>query len=50
MLARDSLLPWRTTLGNVCYGMEIRGTPQAEREGKARHLIERVGLKGFENA
>jgi len=48
--ARDSLLPWRTTLGNVCYGMEIRGTPQAEREGKARHLIERVGLKGFENA
>ena len=50
MLARDSLLPWRTTLGNVCYGMEIRGTPQAEREGKARHLIDRVGLKGFENA
>ena len=50
MLARDSLLPWRTTLGNVCYGMEIRGAPRAEREGKARHLIERVGLKGFENA
>jgi NitT/TauT family transport system ATP-binding protein len=49
MLARDSLLPWRTTLGNVCYGMEMRGIPKAEREGKARHLIESVGLKGFEN-
>ena len=24
--------------------------PEAEREGKARHLIESVGLKGFENA
>jgi NitT/TauT family transport system ATP-binding protein len=50
MLARDSLLPWRTTLGNVCYGMEIRRIPKAEREEKARELIERVGLKGFENA
>jgi NitT/TauT family transport system ATP-binding protein len=49
MLARDSLLPWRTTLGNVCYGMEMRGIPKAEREGKARHLIESVGLTGFEN-
>ena len=24
MLARDSLLPWRTALGNVAYGMELR--------------------------
>jgi NitT/TauT family transport system ATP-binding protein len=50
MLARDSLLPWRTTLANVCYGMEVRGVSKEEREAKARKLIERVGLKGFEKA
>ncbi len=49
MLARDSLLPWRVALDNASYGMEIRGVPEGEREAKARALLERVGLKGFEN-
>jgi len=49
MLARDCLLPWRTTLGNACYGMEVRGVAEAERETRARELLARVGLKGFED-
>jgi NitT/TauT family transport system ATP-binding protein len=50
MPARDSLLPWRTTLGNACYGMELRGVPVTEREAKARALLRRVGLGEFERA
>jgi len=50
MLARDSLLPWRTAVGNASYGMEIRGVPAKEREGIARDLLRRVGLAGFEDA
>ena len=50
MLARDSLLPWRSTLDNACYGMEIRGVPPQERDERARALLARVGLAGFEDA
>ena len=49
MLARDSLLPWRSALANAAYGMEIRSVDQASSERKARGLLEQVGLKGFEN-
>ena len=47
MLARDSLLPWRTALGNAAYGMEIRGVPKPEREEWAMTLLKRVGLGDF---
>lgn len=50
MLARDSLLPWRTALENASYGMQIRGVPPQAREARARDLLKRVGLAGFENA
>ena len=49
MLARDSLLPWRVALENASYGMEVRGVDEVTRRDKARALLERVGLKGFEN-
>jgi NitT/TauT family transport system ATP-binding protein len=49
MLARDCLLPWRSALGNACYGMEVRGTEPRERERRARELLAAVGLKGFED-
>ena len=49
MLARDCLLPWRTTLSNARYGMQIRGVPKAEAEAQARELMAQVGLKGFED-
>lgn len=48
MLARDSLLPWRSALDNACYGMEIRGVDEATRKRKATALLHEVGLKGFE--
>jgi NitT/TauT family transport system ATP-binding protein len=50
MLARDSLLPWRTALGNASYGLEIRHVAKEEREAKAQVLLERVGLGQFAQA
>jgi NitT/TauT family transport system ATP-binding protein len=50
MLARDALAPWRTALGNAELGGEIRGVPAADRRARALDLLEKVGLKGFENA
>ena len=47
MLARDCLLPWRTALGNACYGMQMRGVPRARAEARARELLAQVGLAGF---
>ena len=48
MLARDSLLPWRSALDNAGYGMEIRGVDENARKARARELLSHVGLKGFE--
>ncbi|MBV8714902.1 MAG: ABC transporter ATP-binding protein [Chloroflexi bacterium] len=48
---QPSLLPWRTVLGNVVYGLEMQGrTSKQERQQRARSLIDLVGLSGFENA
>ncbi len=42
------LLPWRTVMGNVEFGLEIRGVPKTKRRAICQHHIERVGLKGYE--
>ncbi len=42
------LLPWRTVLGNVELGLEVRGASRQARRNTARLNIERVGLAGFE--
>ena len=44
-----SLFAWRTVLGNVLFGLGARGKSRRESEGKAKSLIELVGLKGFES-
>ncbi|MCL7748985.1 quaternary amine ABC transporter ATP-binding protein [Halalkalibacter alkaliphilus] len=44
------LLPHRTVLTNVAYGLEIQGVDKAEREEKALKSIEDVGLKGYEES
>ena len=44
------LLPHRTVLRNVEYGLEISGTPKEECEKKAREALELVGLKGYEES
>lgn len=42
------LFPWRTVVGNVEYGLEMRGVGRKERRQKARELIALVGLAGAE--
>jgi len=43
-----SLLPWRTVLGNVCYGLECQGVAAREAKERAARFIALVGLTGFE--
>ena len=48
---QPSLLPWRTVLGNIVYGLELQARiSKREREARARDLIGLVGLAGFEQA
>jgi NitT/TauT family transport system ATP-binding protein len=42
------LFPWRTVLGNVEFGLEIRGVSKSARREIALREIERLGLSGFE--
>jgi len=42
------LLPWRTIIGNVELGLELKGVPARERVKRADELIKLVGLNGFE--
>lgn len=46
----DRLLPWRKTIDNVAYGLEILRVPEPDRRARAQGWLERVGLGGFENA
>ncbi|MFE9825432.1 glycine betaine/L-proline ABC transporter ATP-binding protein [Streptomyces sp. NPDC005791] len=43
------LLPHRTVLDNVAYGLEIQGLGKTERRAKAAELVEKVGLAGLED-
>lgn len=47
MFQADSLMPWRTALGNVMAGLEFRGTPPAEARALAEEWLRRVGLGTF---
>ena len=42
------LMSHRNVLGNVAYGLEVRGVSRLLREEKAMELIELVGLSGWE--
>jgi NitT/TauT family transport system ATP-binding protein len=44
-----ALMPWESVLGNVAFGLELRGVGKAERNQTARHYIAEVGLAGFED-
>jgi NitT/TauT family transport system ATP-binding protein len=43
----ESTFPWRTTLENVAFGLEIRGVGKVEREARAGAVLDLVGLRGF---
>jgi NitT/TauT family transport system ATP-binding protein len=45
-----SLLPWRTVLSNVIYGLELRGVNRSKAQKTAKEYIDLVGLKGFEES
>ncbi len=47
---RFGLLPHRTVLANVAFGLRVQGVPKAERLERAGAWIERVGLSGYEQA
>ncbi len=44
------LLPHRSVLDNVAYGLAVRGTDRKERREEADRWIETVGLAGYQNA
>ncbi|MED5502944.1 MAG: ATP-binding cassette domain-containing protein, partial [Pseudomonadota bacterium] len=46
---RFGLLPHRTVVDNVAYGLEIQGIKKEARIAKANEWLETVGLKGYEN-
>ena len=43
------LLPHRTVLHNIAFGLELQGVKREERERKAMESMQLVGLKGYEN-
>lgn len=43
------LMSHRNVIGNVEYGLEIKGISKEERHNKAMELISMVGLDGYEN-
>ncbi|TLS44503.1 betaine/proline/choline family ABC transporter ATP-binding protein [Streptomyces montanus] len=42
------LLPHRSVLDNIAYGLEIQGVGKAERRKKATEFVAKVGLEGME--
>ena len=44
------LFPWRTALGNVAFGLEMKGVPKAERERIALEQLRLVKLEKFADA
>jgi sulfonate transport system ATP-binding protein len=44
------LLPWLTVLGNVAFGLEVRGESRSQAEETARSYIALVGLDEFTDA
>jgi len=45
---RFGLFPHRCVLDNVAYGLKVQGMGRKERQQRARHWLEQVGLAGYE--
>jgi len=44
-----NLLPWRTVMGNVEFGLENLGVKKEERRRRAEEVVKFVALEGFES-
>jgi len=45
-----TLFPWLTVKENIQFGLELSGVEKSKQEEIAQEFIEKVGLKGFEQA
>lgn len=45
-----ALLPWRSVIKNVEFGLEVAGVPKQERREMAERYIDAVGLSDFKDA
>jgi len=41
---KETLLPWKTVLGNIALPLKLRGVPRAERKARAADMAASVGL------
>jgi NitT/TauT family transport system ATP-binding protein len=46
---KATLLPWRTVLDNITYGLDLKGVPKKEARGLVEKYLDLVQLKGFEH-
>lgn len=44
-----AIFPWLTVMGNVEYGLKMKGIDKKTRQERAGYYIKLVGLEGFEN-
>ena len=44
-----SLFPWKTVMGNIAFGLKMKGLSKAARRSEAQEYIDAVGLTGFED-
>ncbi|MFK4232345.1 ABC transporter ATP-binding protein [Pseudomonas guariconensis] len=42
-----TLLPWRSVLDNVAFGLKMQGMGKVERQRRAQDMLQRVGLADF---
>lgn len=47
MLQKDLLMPWRSILGNIEFGLEARGVPMDKRRARAIAELKHCQLDGF---
>lgn len=45
-----ALMPWKTVMENVEFGLKMKGVPKAQRRETAQKYINLVGLQGFEKS
>lgn len=49
MFQRDALVPWKTVLANIQFGLHLRGYSGERSLEQAHAWVQRIGLDGFEN-